>query len=148
VSDEHVVAAAVAAHRGERGPLLAILEDIVAELGYLPQTVVSAVAERLNLSPAEVHGVVSFYQDLRVVPPPGHLVQLCRGEACQAVGAERLVEQVAERLGGGAGPDGAVGVEQVFCLGNCALGPAGRLDGRLHGRLTADRVVAAVQGQS
>jgi len=143
-----VVATAVAAHRGERGPLLAILHDVVAELGHVPDGVVADLAEQLNLSRAEVHGVVSFYKDLRTAPPGHVVVQLCRGEACQSVGAENLVERVAEALGvtpEATRDDGAVTLDEVFCLGNCALGPSGRLDGRLHGRLTADRVVALAE---
>lgn len=143
---QHVVAAvrrAVDGHRGGRGPLLAILNDIVAELGHVPDAAVAEVAERLNLSRAEVHGVVSFYKDLRTEPVGRCLVQVCRGEACQSVGAEDLVAEVGRRLGvplEGTRADGAVTLEEVFCLGNCALGPAAMVDRRLYGRLTTQRL--------
>src|SRR5690606_37078642 len=94
------------------------------------------VADVLNLSVAEVHGVVSFYKDFRTVPPARHRVQLCRAEACQSVGAQALFDTARDTLG--RRPD--VEIEEVFCLGNCALGPSGMVDGRLHGRLTAERL--------
>ncbi len=149
--DEQVVAVvtrAVDAHRAERGPLLAVLHDVVAEVGYVPGAAVRALAEQLNLSRAEVHGVVSFYKDLHTAPRGRCVVQICRGEACQAVGAEPLVAQVSDRLGvalEATRPDGAVTLEEVFCLGNCALGPSAFVDGRLHGRLTADRLCGLVE---
>ena len=96
---EQVAASAVAAHRGERGALLPVLHDVVAELGYVPDSAVRAVAEQLNLSRAEVHGVVSFYKDLRTEPPGRVVVRVCRGEACQSVGAEHLVREVSGELG-------------------------------------------------
>jgi len=144
-----VVSTAVAAHAGERGPLLAVLHDVVAELGHVPDAAVRLLATELNLSRAEVHGVVSFYKDLRTAPPGRCVVQLCRAEACQSVGAERLVAEVSRRLGvrlETTRDDGAVTLDEVFCFGNCALGPSGTVDGRLYGRLTADRVVALVEG--
>jgi formate dehydrogenase subunit gamma len=146
-----VAASAVAAHRGERGALLPVLHDVVAEFGHIPSAAVRAIAEELNLSRAEVHGVVSFYKDLRTEPPGRCVVQVCRGEACQSVGAERLVAEASERLGvalEATRADGAVSLEEVFCLGNCALGPSGMVDGRLYGRLTADRLCSLVERAS
>jgi formate dehydrogenase subunit gamma len=96
----------------------------------------------LNLSVAEVHGVVSFYHDFRTEPRAAHAVALCRGEACQSVGAEALYADTrgrADDLGAG------VEVMEIFCLGNCALGPSGTVDGRLHGRLTPERLDALTQ---
>ena len=125
-------------HLGERGSLMPVLHDLMEEFGHITREDVAAVADVLNLSVAEVHGVVSFYHDFRTTPPPAHTIALCRAEACQAVGAERVfAEAVAahER-------DDEVEVREVFCLGNCALGPSGMLDGRLHGRLDADRIAA------
>ena len=122
--------------RDERGPLLEVLRDVVDELGHVDRADVEVVADVLNLSVAEVHGVVSFYADLRTTPPPAHVLRLCRAEACQSVGAAALWDATLNRF---AGRDD-VEVEEVFCLGNCALGPSGTLDGRLHGRLTDDRV--------
>ncbi len=125
-------------HLGERGGLMPVLHDLMEEFGHITRDDVAAVADVLNLSVAEVHGVVSFYHDFRTTPPPSHTVALCRGEACQAVGAEALF--VAAVAGHEARDD--VEVREVFCLGNCALGPSGMLDGRLHGRLDADRLAA------
>jgi formate dehydrogenase subunit gamma len=114
----------------------------------VPDAAVLEVAEQLNLSRAEVHGVISFYKDLRTEPAGRCLVQICRGEACQSVGAEQLVREVGSRLGvvlESTRSDGAVTLEEVFCLGNCALGPSVMVDGRLHGRMTADRLCALVE---
>ncbi len=128
-------------HAGQRGPLLPILHTVVAELGYVTEEDITTLAEALNLSRADVHGVVSFYHDFRRTPPAAHHVQLCRAEACQAVGAEWLFDAVTQQYAG----DEDVEVGQVFCLGNCALGPSGTIDGRLRGRLTADVVATEVE---
>ncbi len=144
-----VVTSAVAAHLQERGPLLMILQEIQQQLGHVPAAAVPLVAEQLNLSRADVHGVVSFYHDLRTEPPGPMVVKLCRAEACQSMGAEQLVSEVEERLGvkvGQTSADGRVTLDQVFCLGNCALSPAGLIDERLHGRLDLARVTALVTG--
>jgi formate dehydrogenase subunit gamma len=108
---------------------------------------VPAIAHALNLSRAEVHGVISFYHDFRAAPPGRHVLRVCRAEACQAMGAERLARAVQGRLGiewHGTTPDGSVTLEPVYCLGNCACAPAAMLDGRVHGRLTQERVAALV----
>lgn len=124
--------------RGDRGPLMPVLHDVMEEFGHITRDDVAAVADVLNLSVAEVHGVVSFYHDFRTTPPPAHTVALCRGEACQAVGGEQVY---ADAVAGHESRDD-VEVREVFCLGNCALGPSGLLDGRLHGRLDAARIAA------
>lgn len=127
----------------EPGPLLEILHDLQHELGYLPPCTVPVVADVLNLSRAEVHGVVSFYADFRTRPPAETSIAICRGEACQAVGAEGLVDHVRSRLGvevGAQTDDGAVELQQIFCFGNCALGPTATVAGCLHGRLTPQRL--------
>ena len=105
------------------------------------------VAEALNLSRAEVHGVVSFYHDFRATPPGRTVVKLCRAEACQAVGSEALAAAVERRLGVATGettPDGRVTLEAAYCLGNCACGPAGLTDGNLEPLLDADKVEARI----
>ncbi|NUS51233.1 MAG: NADH-quinone oxidoreductase subunit E [Nocardioidaceae bacterium] len=137
-----VVSAAVAAHRDEPGPLLAILHDVQRELGYLPREATALLAEELNLSRADVHGVVTFYRDFRDTPPARRTVRICRAEACQARGARDLVAHAEQRLGVAVGettPDGGTELDQVFCFGNCALGPTVEVDGRLHGRVDATR---------
>lgn len=123
-------------HLGERGPLMPVLHDLMEEHGHLGREDVEVVADVLNLSVAEVHGVVSFYHDFRTTPAVTHTVALCRAEACQAVGGEQVFVDAAAAYD--ARED--VEVREVFCLGNCALGPSGMLDGRLHGRLDAARL--------
>lgn len=139
-SDRATAVRALAESRArDRGPLLPILHDVVAAYGYVDQADLPVIAGVLNLSVAEVHGVVTFYHDFRTVPPAAHRVAICRGEACQSVGAEGLYSRsVAEAQTDAWGDD--VEVAQVFCLGNCALGPAGTVDGRLHGLLTVERL--------
>ncbi len=127
---------------GDRGPLLPILHAVQAEFGWVADQDLPIIADVLNLSRADVHGVVSFYHDFRRTPPPAHAVRLCRGEACQAVGAEALLGAVSEAFA----DNREVEVGEVFCLGNCALGPSGFLDGKLMGRLTPESVAAALTG--
>jgi formate dehydrogenase subunit gamma len=127
------------ARKGEPGPLMEVLHDVQHEYGYLPEQTTHTVAHVLNLSRAEVHGVISFYTDFRAAPPAEVTVALCRGEACQAVGAEALVAHASDSLGIGMGEqttDGSVALQQVFCFGNCALGPTATVAGRLRGRMT------------
>jgi formate dehydrogenase subunit gamma len=130
----------IAASRIEdRGPLMPILHEVMAEFGYIDRADMVAIADVLNLSVADVHGVVSFYHDFRTTPAPAHVVALCRGEACQSVGAEALYATARDAAAAGRyGPD--TEVRQVFCFGNCALGPSGSVDGRLVGRLDPDRL--------
>ena len=132
----------IARHRGKPGPLLLVLHAIQDELGYIPAEAVPLVAEGLNLSRAEVHGVVTFYHYFRQSPPGKHIVQLCRAEACQSMQAERLAEHAQQRLKIGfheTTADGRFTLEPVYCLGNCACSPAMMIDGHLYGRVTATR---------
>lgn len=139
------VRAIAAARLEDRGPLMPILHDVMAEYGYIDRADVVAIADVLNLSVADVHGVVSFYKDFRTTPAPAHVVAMCRGEACQSVGAETVYAAARDAAAAGnLGPD--TEVRQVFCLGNCALGPSGTVDGRLLGRLDADRLSALTRG--
>ncbi|MGB3444812.1 MAG: NAD(P)H-dependent oxidoreductase subunit E [Actinophytocola sp.] len=133
---------AVAAHRADRGALLPILHDLQAEFGYVDPAAVPILAEELNLSRAEVHGVISFYHDFRTSAPAGTHVRICRAEACQAAGADELVEHARARLGTGIGetsPDRTASLDQVFCFGNCALGPTVEINGRIAGRVSPRR---------
>lgn len=135
-------AAIVDRHLDERGPLMPILHELQDVFGHIDSRAVDLVAEALNLSKAEVYGVVTFYKDFRSEPPGTSLIQVCRGEACQSMGAERLARHARERLSvdfGATTCDGAVTLEQVFCLGNCALSPAVLVDGRLKGRIDEAR---------
>lgn len=132
----------VADLKGRPGPLIEALHAIQAELGYVPPAAVPLVASELNLSRAEVHGVVSFYHHFRSTPPGAHSVSVCRAESCQAVGGEALAAHARRRLGVDfheTTPDGRFSLEPVYCLGNCACSPAVMIDGRLHGRVTPER---------
>ena len=138
-----LVRAIATQHLAERGPLMPVLHAVMEELGHVAREDVEAIADVLNLSVAEVHGVVSFYTDFRTEPAAAHTVALCRGEACQSVGAEALY---AETHGRAAALGEGVDVTEVFCLGNCALGPSGTVDGRLYGRLSARWLDALTEG--
>lgn len=137
------IAAVIARLKDLDGPLLPILNGIQAEFGHVPAAAVALIAEALNLSRAEVHGVVSFYHDYRSEPAGRHVVRICRAEACQASGGEDLAGRLIALISAGwneTRSDGAVTVEPVFCLGLCALAPAAMLDGELIGRLDAEIV--------
>ncbi len=128
----------IAEHEGLEGPMLPILHGMQEAFGYIPEAAVRLIAARLNLSRAEVYGVVSFYHDFRREPAGRHVLKLCRAEACQSVGSEASAETLLRRLGlgwGGTTPDGRLTVEAVYCLGLCACGPSALLDGEPHGRL-------------
>ncbi len=137
------VAAAVQKFVGEPGPLLEILHAVQDELGRVPPEAVPVIAEALNLSRAEVHGVISFYHHFRERAPGRYVVQLCRAEACQSMNARALAEFVRGQLRIGFGEttrDGRVTLEAVYCLGNCACAPAMMVNGELHGRVTPERI--------
>jgi formate dehydrogenase subunit gamma len=141
------VAAAVERHRGERGPLIQMLHTVQAELGHVPTSAVPVLADALNLSPADVYGVLTFYHDFHQDPVGRQSVRICRAEACQSLGAEALVDHAVRRLGvdlGQTSADGEVTLQQVFCFGNCALGPTVEVDGQIHGRVSAGRFDALV----
>jgi formate dehydrogenase subunit gamma len=138
----------IAAHAGQEGATLPILHAMQQAFGYLPQAAIPQIAEALNLTRAEVHGIASFYHDFRRAPPGQHVLQLCRAEACQSLGADRLAAEVQARLDvdwHDTTADGAVTLQPVFCLGLCAVGPSGMLDGQPLGRLDPARVEAALE---
>jgi formate dehydrogenase subunit gamma len=121
------------------GALLPILHALQEEFGYIDDAAIPLVAEQLNLSKAEVHGVVSFYHDFRRTPPGRHVLRICCAEACQSMGCESLVDHVEKRLGvklGETTTDRSFTVEAVYCLGNCALSPSAMLDGKPYGRVS------------
>ncbi|CAN7594426.1 formate dehydrogenase subunit gamma [Rhizobium leguminosarum] len=130
--------AIVADLRFLEGPLLPILHEVQREFGYVPQEALPVIAEELNLSRAEVHGVVTFYHDYRDHPAGRHVLKLCRAEACQSMGGDVLAERVKTLLGidfHQTTLDGAVTLEPVYCLGLCACGPSAMLDGEVYGRV-------------
>ncbi len=131
-----------ARHQHRPGALLPILHDIQDALGYVPQEAVPLIARELNLSRAEVHGVISYYHDFRQTPPGKHVVRVCCAESCQANGSEALAVHAADRL-----QDGDVTLEPVYCLGLCASGPAVQIDEtRLHAQVTPEKFDALMAG--
>ncbi len=127
-------------HEGREGPLLPILHDVQEAFGCVPAEAVPFIAHALNLSRAEVHGVVSFYHDFRHAPAGRHVLKLCRAEACQSMNAESVAESVLDHFGldwGGTTPDGRLTVEATYCLGLCACAPSAMLDGEPMARLTS-----------
>lgn len=142
---------AISSHATQRGPLLPVLHALQETFGYVDPRAVPLVATALNLSRADVHGVLTFYADLRSTPPGRVRVQVCRGEACQSVGGHGLAEHATSSLGldfGQTAADGSVTLDEVFCLGNCALGPTVTVDGRLHGRVRPTELDRLVHGST
>lgn len=133
------------AHQGQEGSLLPILHDIQDSFGYIPQDALPVIAKDLNLSRAEVHGVMSFYHDFRENPAGQHVLKLCRAEACKSMGADALAQHAQKTLGiewHETTRDGAVTLEPVFCLGLCACAPAVMIDDRIVGRVDDARLDA------
>ena len=129
------------------GPLLPILHAFNEHFGFISDEAIVLVADVLNLTRAEVQGVVGFYHDFRRQPAGRHVVKVCRAEACQSMGSEALAERLERALGisfGDTTPDRRVTLEEVFCLGNCALSPNVMIDGELHGRADEAKVLALV----
>jgi formate dehydrogenase subunit gamma len=146
-ADKSAVLGACARLKGLPGALLPILHAVQEELGFVPKDAVPLIAKELNLSVAEVHGVVSFYHYFLQERPGRQVLHLCRAEACQALGSVALEAHVKAKLGvdyHGTTRDGAITLEPVYCLGNCALGPSLMIDQQLHGRVTAERFDALV----
>jgi formate dehydrogenase subunit gamma len=130
------------ARKAMPGALLPILHAIQDELGWVPPDATPLIAAALNLSRAEVHGVISFYHHFRTHPPGRHVVQICRAESCQAMGGAALEGHAKKQLGidfHDTTVDGAVTLEPVYCLGNCACSPAIRVDDEIVGRVDAAR---------
>ncbi len=146
-----VVRHIVAEHKGRPGPLLEVLHAIQSALGFVPAAAVPVVAEGLNLSRAEVHGVVTFYHYFRHSPPGRHTVSLCQAESCQSMGAEALTAHARRRLGidfHQTTTNGEFSLEPIYCLGNCACSPAAMIDGRLYGRVTPEAFDALIAENS
>ena len=142
-------ARAIAGEHGNRpDALIEILHEVQSALGFVPEAVIPVLADALNLSRAEVHGVVTFYHDFRRKPAGRHVLKLCRAEACQSMGGEAIVQRAEDRLGvacGETSADGRVTLEPTYCLGLCATAPSAMIDGRVVGRMTADRLDALLR---
>jgi formate dehydrogenase subunit gamma len=135
----------VAEHQDLEGPLLPILHAIQGAFGCVPEDAVPVIAKALNLSRAEVHGVVTFYHDFRRQPAGRHVLKLCRAEACQAAGGDALAARAQERLGvafGSTTADGRVTLEPIYCLGLCSVSPSAMIDGRIVGRVDEQKLDA------
>ncbi len=140
---EAIVARVLQRHAGTAGPLLPILHEVQDALGHVPPGAVPAIAHALNLSRAEVHGVISFYPRFRTQAPARLQIEVCQAEACQAMGARGLARYMSERLGCGMGrstPDNAASLHPVFCLGLCAQSPAIMINGQPYARVTPERL--------
>ncbi len=138
----------IAQHVDQPGALLPMLHALQAAFGCIPEPAVPIVADALNLSRAEVHGVVTFYHDFRREPPGRHVLKLCRAEACQAAGSDALAERAEAKLGIASGDttsDERVTLEPTYCLGLCAVAPSAMLDDRVIGRLDAKRLDALLE---
>ena len=136
-------------HANAPADLIEILHDLQEQIGHVPQSALPTIATALNLSRAEVHGVVSFYHDFREKPAGADTVKICRAEACQSMGALPLIERICALHGvqlGGTSADGRITVEAVYCLGNCALSPAALVNDKPVGRINDERLNAAIRG--
>lgn len=141
MTDAARLAEIIADHAHREGPLLPILHDCEHAFGCVDAAAEAQIAKALNLSRAEVHGVVSFYHDFTPAPDPRPAVELCRAEACQARGVETLVAAAEQAAGG------RVNLKTVYCLGLCSAGPAARVGNSLHARLDEAALVALVNAQ-
>jgi formate dehydrogenase subunit gamma len=146
-ADEQRILAIVERHRHRAGPLIEVLHEVQETFGCIPTGAVAVIARGLNLSRAEVHGVVTFYHHFRTRPPGRHVLQICRAESCQAAGGRAIEAHAKARLGidfGQTTADGRVTLEAVYCLGLCACSPAAMLDDEVHGRVTRESLDAIV----
>lgn len=143
-----IAALAVCARHGNKpDELLEIFHELQEQLGFIPEATKPVIAKALNLSRAEVHGVMSFYHDFRSAPAGRHVIKICRAESCQAMGTDQLCEHAEKKLGVAFGEttnDRSFTLEPVYCLGNCALSPAMLIGNRLFGKVDAKRFDAIV----
>ncbi|NBB98341.1 MAG: formate dehydrogenase subunit gamma [Alphaproteobacteria bacterium] len=142
-TDSDQITDIIAAHLGLEGPLLPMLHALQAAFGHVPAAAHGPICDALNITKAELHGVISFYHDFRDAPAGRHVVKICRAEACQAMGGAGLAESVLSKLGldwHGTTRNGAVTIEPVYCLGLCACAPAAMVDDRVVGRVDAAKL--------
>ncbi len=137
------VIAHIEAHKAMPGALMPLLHAIQDDIGYIPEACYPLIAKALNLSVAEVHGVVTFYHHFRTHAPGKHILQICRAESCQAMGSTQLEAYVKNKLGVDyhqTTADGAISLEAVYCLGNCACSPAVLMDEQVYGRVDTSAI--------
>ncbi len=145
---ERRTASVISELKGLEGPLLPILHDIQEEFGYVPAESLPVIAEALNISNAEVHGVVTFYHDYRKAPAGRHVLKVCQAEACQSMGSDAVASKLKQALGIGfheTSLDGQVTLEPVYCLGLCACAPSAMLDGEVIGRVDDEAIEEIVE---
>lgn len=150
IFDVAAVRGIIAERKGMAGAMLPILHGIQEKVGYIPPDAVPMIAGELNMSRAEVHGVISFYHFFRQQPPGKHVVQMCRAEACQARGSEALAEHARNLLGcefHETTADGQFTLEPVYCLGQCACGPNIKIGEELHARVDAGKFQRLLQAK-
>ena len=148
LSEDLLIEKHIAAHKAIPGGLLPLLHSIQDDIGYIPEHSYKSISKALNLSVAEVHGVVSFYHHFRTTPPGQHVLHICRAESCQAMGATELEAHAKTLLDVDyhqTTKDGAISLEPIYCLGNCALSPAVMLDEKVYGRVSNARLDALVR---
>lgn len=142
-----LVDALIKKHQHQPGALLPLLHAIQDEIGYVPEACYAPISKGLSLSVAEVHGVVTFYHHFRTHKPGSHIMQICRAESCQAMGSEALEAHAKQCLNVDyhqTTDDGAITLEPVYCLGNCALSPSVMIDDEVYGRVTAEDLEALI----
>lgn len=142
------IAAHIEQHKNRAGALLPLLHAIQDDIGYVPEDAYLPISKALALSVAEVHGVVTFYHHFRRHPAGKHILQVCRAESCQAMGAEKLEAHIKSTLGidyHQTTKDGAITLEPVYCLGNCACSPAVMMDDEVYGRMNAEKIAELVK---
>ncbi len=142
------IAAHIEQHKDKAGALLPLLHAIQDDIGYVPEGAYLPISKALALSVAEVHGVVTFYHHFRRHPAGKHILQVCRAESCQAMGSEKLEAHIKSTLGidyHQTTKDGAITLEPVYCLGNCACSPAVMMDDEVYGRMNAEKVAELVK---
>jgi formate dehydrogenase subunit gamma len=145
--DKEAAMAVIASHAGMRGAMLPLLHAVQEAIGYVPDDLVPEIASALNISKADVHGVITFYHDFRRRPAGAHVVKICRAEACQARGGAAIEAAAAEQFGialGSSSTDGRVTLEPIYCLGLCAVGPAALVDGVPVARVDAAKIARIV----
>lgn len=131
-----------AGHDRSRSTLIPLLQEVQAELGYLPEEAIEAMARYLRLSPSEVFGVITFYAQFRLVPPGAHTVKVCQGTACHVQGSRRILNAVERELSispGETSADGRYSLERIACFGSCSLAPVMVVDEQVYGRMSEER---------
>lgn len=137
----------IAQHKGLPGALLPLLHAIQDEIGYVPEESYLSISKALALSVAEVHGVVTFYHHFRSHPAGKHILQICRAESCQAMGSEKLEASIKAKLGidyHQTTLDGAITLEPIYCLGNCACSPSVMIDDEVYGRVDSQKMAELI----